>query len=179
MRQQTIKLSAMNSSLTDAVVFLADETQTEAIAQRFASALGVLREDILAQGFNLRLTGDLGAGKTTFTRALLRALGVAGRVRSPTFELVEEYDVLDGCVFYHFGFYRFESPREFEEAGFRDMFGSGRITACEWSEKAADYLPAADLEITLTVDKAARRAHLAALSDAGKEVLNEVLGHAA
>ena len=140
MRQQTIKLSAMNSSLTDAVVFLADETQTEAIAQRFASALGVLREDILAQGFNLRLTGDLGAGKTTFTRALLRALGVAGRVRSPTFELVEEYDVLDGCVFYHFDFYRFESPREFEEAGFRDMFGSGRITACEWSEKAADYL---------------------------------------
>ena len=144
MRQQTIKLSAMNSSLTDAVVFLADETQTEA-----------------------------------FTRALLRALGVAGRVRSPTFELVEEYDVLDGCVFYHFDFYRFESPREFEEAGFRDMFGSGRITACEWSEKAADYLPAADLEITLTVDKAARRAHLAALSDAGKKVLNEVLGHAA
>ena len=180
LRPQIIKLRAMNPSPTDAVVILADEAQTEAIAQKFASAFVALREHILKQGFNLRLTGDLGAGKTTFTRALLRSLGVTGRVRSPTFELVEEYDVLEGCVFYHFDFYRFESPREFAEAGFRDMFGSARITACEWSEKAADYLPAADMEITLTVDSDnARRARLWAASAAGKALLTEVQSHAA
>ena len=164
----------MTTSTSDTLIFLSEEAQTEALARSFAAALAQGRESIVLQGFNLRLTGDLGAGKTTFTRALLRALGVRGRVRSPTFELLEEYDVLEGIPFYHFDFYRFESPREFEEAGFREMFGPGRITACEWSEKAADYLPAADLEMTLVVQDEGRSARLCALSALASAMVSDV-----
>ncbi|MCF0253728.1 MAG: tRNA (adenosine(37)-N6)-threonylcarbamoyltransferase complex ATPase subunit type 1 TsaE [Duodenibacillus sp.] len=154
---------------------LASEEDTGRLARALAAALAARAGAVARSGFNLRLTGDLGAGKTALTRAMLRALGVAGRVRSPTFELVEDYDVLDGAAFHHFDFYRFASPEEFEEAGFRDLFGPGRVTACEWSEKAGPYLPAADLEIELTVQGAGRRARVAALSALGEEVLAEAL----
>ena len=159
---------------TSLELVFADESQTQAFAVRLAKALAEHADDVARSGFNLRLTGDLGAGKTTLTRALLRALGVGGRVRSPTFELVEEYDVLDGLSFYHFDFYRFESPCEFEDAGFRALFGAGRITVCEWSERAGAYLPAADLEITLTVEGLARRARIAAAGRLGEYIASEV-----
>ncbi len=173
-RVAAVKLWPMNSSLSDALIFLADEAQTAALAGRFCAAISGLHDEIVREGLNLRLTGDLGAGKTTFTRALLRALGVTGRVRSPTFELVEEYDVPEGCVFYHFDFYRFEDPREFEDAGFREMFGPSRITVCEWSEKAGEYLPEADLEMTIKVEDAGRRVHVCAHSALGMKLLDEV-----
>lgn len=160
-------------SLTRTLVF-ADEAQTQAFAVQIARALQARVDDVRQRGFNLRLTGDLGAGKTTLTRALLRALGVTGRVRSPTFELVEEYDVLGNVHFYHFDFYRFEDPVEFEEAGFRDMFGAGCITVCEWSEKAGEFLPAADVELTLTVDGTARRVVLLAASEIGSTIANAI-----
>lgn len=128
------------------------EDDTVAFAQSLAQAMMQTRSALFDQGLNLRLTGDLGAGKTTFTRALLRALGVSGRVKSPTFELVQSYDVLDGIVVHHFDFYRFEDPSEFEQAGFRDDFGPGAVTVTEWSEKAEPYLPAADMEFIITID---------------------------
>lgn len=156
-------------TLTTTLVF-ADEAQTQAFAMQIARALQAKADDVRRFGFNLRLTGDLGAGKTTLTRALLRALGVTGRVRSPTFELVEEYDVLENVHFYHFDFYRFEDPVEFEEAGFRDMFGAGCITVCEWSEKAGSFLPAADIELTLTVQGLSRQAVLSAQTEIGQAV---------
>ena len=81
----------------------------------------------------------------------MRHLGVTGRVKSPTFELVSDYDVLDGIAFHHFDFYRFESPIEFDEAGFRDLFGPGSITASEWSDKAGEFLPSADLELVIAI----------------------------
>ena len=167
-----------NEIFLPTVVSLPLPEDTDRLGRAISVALRTRADELRRTGLAVRLEGDLGAGKTSLVRAVLRGLGWEGAVKSPTFSLLETYAV-EGLEFNHFDFYRFESPREFEEAGFRDMFGSGRITACEWSEKAADYLPAADLEITLTVDKAARRAHLAALSDAGKKVLNEVLGHAA
>lgn len=150
---------------------LEDEAQTGNLAKLFAKAFNDLKEPISHSGFNLRLTGDLGAGKTTFTRALLRALGFAGRVKSPTFELLNEYSVLETITLRHFDFYRFESPIEFEEAGFRDLFGAGAICVTEWSNKAAGFLPHADIEMTLTIDGLARNATLASGTDAGLTLL--------
>jgi tRNA threonylcarbamoyladenosine biosynthesis protein TsaE len=151
-----------------------DEDATVSFARSLAQALAHIHPLIRTKGFNLRLTGDLGAGKTTLTRALLRALGVTGRVKSPTFELVSDYTVLGDIEFHHFDFYRFESPVEFEDAGFRDLFGSGRITACEWSDKAAPYLPEADLEIVLTIQGEGRTAKLTAMTDTAMTVLQEI-----
>ena len=127
----------------------------------------------VAPGELYGIIGPDGAGKTTFTRALLRACGVTGRVRSPTFELVEDYEIGRALEFHHFDFYRFESPEEFDEAGFRELFGPGMVTACEWSDKAAPYLPEADLEITLAVEGLSRHAKLAAYSNLGRLVLAE------
>ena len=97
---------------------LPDEASTESLGKRLAEAVLKHSKEITDRGLNIRLQGTLGAGKTTLTRALLRALGFSGRVRSPTFTLVETYSV-QGLAINHFDFYRFESPEEFEEAGFR------------------------------------------------------------
>ena len=83
---------------------LADETATTALAARLAHAVLRHVDAVRADGFNLRLNGNLGAGKTTFTRAFLRALNFTGRVKSPTFELVEDYDIAPGVVLHHFDF---------------------------------------------------------------------------
>ena len=155
-------------------VRLSEEAQTVRFAEHLADALTHVREAICQSGFNLRLTGDLGAGKTTLTRALLRHLGVTGRVKSPTFELVSDYDVLDGIAFHHFDFYRFESPIEFDEAGFRDLFGPGSITASEWSDKAGEFLPSADLELVIAICGTERDVTLKAYSMAGHRVLEEL-----
>lgn len=151
-----------------------NEDATVSFARRLAQALGHVHSEILEKGLNLRLTGDLGAGKTTLTRALLRALGVTGRVKSPTFELVSDYTVLGGIEFHHFDFYRFESPVEFEDAGFRDLFGPTRIAASEWSEKAVPYLPQADIEIALAIEGDSRTATLKAFSPLGRTVVQEI-----
>ena len=147
-------------------VFFETQADTEAFARRVAQALLAHESDIAQHG--------LGAGKTTFTRALLRACGVTGRVRSPTFELVEDYEIGKTLAFHHFDFYRFESAEEFDEAGFRELFGPGMVTACEWSEKAAPYLPDADLEISLSVKDLSRDASLKAYTPLGRVVLMEV-----
>lgn len=104
----------------------------------------------------------------------MRACGVSGRVRSPTFELVEDYEIGATLAFHHFDFYRFESAEEFDEAGFRELFGPGMVTACEWSEKAAPYLPQADLEISLRVQNLSREATLKAFTPLGRTILAEV-----
>lgn len=103
----------------------------------------------------LELHGPLGAGKTTFVRHLLRALGVAGTVKSPTYTLLEPY-VADarhgGFAIAHCDFYRFDDPSEWEDAGFRDVFSAPGLTLVEWPEKAAGLLPAPDLSIWIDPD---------------------------
>ena len=96
----------------------------------------------------LTLRGDLGAGKTTFTRHLLHALGVQGRIKSPTYAVMETYDV--GWPVAHFDFYRFADPQEWEDAGFRDVFAAAGLKICEWPEKAHGLLPAPDLALHLS-----------------------------
>lgn len=142
---------------------------------RLGAALGqqfLRRSSLLASnGLNMRLDGTLGAGKTSLVRALIRELGWSGPVKSPTFSLVETYLLL-GRPFNHFDFYRFEDPMEFEDAGFRDLFGPGMICATEWTEKAEPFVPAPDLSISLFHEGLGRRAELTAHTPAGEAVLS-------
>lgn len=105
----------------------------------------------------IELSGDLGAGKTTFVRHLLGSLGVTGRVKSPTYAVIEPYTLPPstaheaGLTISHFDFFRFNDPREWEEAGFRDIFASPGLKLVEWPEKAGAYLPRPDLQIAIEV----------------------------
>jgi tRNA threonylcarbamoyladenosine biosynthesis protein TsaE len=119
------------------------------------------------------LKGDLGAGKTTMVRGMLRALGVQDRVKSPTYTLVEVY-VVSKLNFYHFDFYRFRDPNEFLESGFRDYFGGEATCLVEWPEKALGLLPQADVEIELTVAAEGRDCQLSAYSEIGEKCLTKL-----
>jgi tRNA threonylcarbamoyladenosine biosynthesis protein TsaE len=128
------------------------EEDTRAFAERLAAHPQV------AAAF-IALHGDLGAGKTTLVRHLLRALGAQGRIKSPTYAVVEPYE-LPGQPAWHFDFYRFDDPREWEDAGFRDVFAGPGLKLAEWPEKAAGLLPVPDLDI-----------HIALAEDGHRDVL--------
>lgn len=121
----------------------------------------------------LHLRGDLGAGKTTLVRGLLRALGYAGRVKSPSYALVEPYKV-SSLHFYHFDFYRFKDRSEWLSSGFREYFNPDSVCVVEWPEKAGDLLAAPDLEIRLLFAGEGRRAVLEARSLAGEAWLSSL-----
>ncbi|AVS87796.1 tRNA (adenosine(37)-N6)-threonylcarbamoyltransferase complex ATPase subunit type 1 TsaE [Paracidovorax avenae] len=121
----------------------------------FARALAA--QPALANAF-VTLHGDLGAGKTTFVRHLLRALGVQGRIKSPTYAVVEPHDTAAGPA-WHFDFYRFGDPREWEDAGFRDIFAGPGLKLAEWPEKATGLLPAADLVLQIEASPPANGAY--------------------
>ncbi len=155
------------------------EAATEAFANSFAGALQA--QPGLRNCF-VELSGDLGAGKTTLVRHVLRALGVAGRIKSPTYAVVEPYRVTlqdEGQTplnIWHFDFYRFSDPREWEDAGFRDIFASPGLKMAEWPDKAASLLPRADLVIAIDVlTDGSRRVTLSAQSTAGAALLKATL----
>jgi tRNA threonylcarbamoyladenosine biosynthesis protein TsaE len=125
-----------------------DEAACAATAQALAQALAALPAPLDAF---ISLQGGLGAGKTTLARHLLRALGVQGRIKSPTFAVVEPYDTPLGPAL-HFDFYRFEHLREWEDAGFRDAFAAPGLKLTEWSERVQALLPTADLALHLQPD---------------------------
>ena len=102
------------------------------------------------------LSGELGSGKTTLVRGLLRALGYEGRVKSPTYTLVELYSV-SRLNLYHFDFYRFKNRAEWLSSGFRDYFNPESVCVVEWPERAGDLLPPADLGIRLEISGLGRR----------------------
>jgi tRNA threonylcarbamoyladenosine biosynthesis protein TsaE len=142
---------------------LPDEAATMALGARLAVAL--------QGGLAIWLQGNLGAGKTTLVRGLLRGLGYEGKVKSPTYTLVEPY-VISGLYLYHFDLYRFVDPEEWEAAGFRDYFNPESVCLIEWPEKAGDLLPPADIEISLEPSGAGRVATLTAGTELGKQCLN-------
>jgi tRNA threonylcarbamoyladenosine biosynthesis protein TsaE len=122
----------------------------------------------------VQLIGDLGAGKTTLVRATLRALGHAGRVRSPTYTLVEPYSLatdLGPLDVYHFDLYRFVDPAEWADAGFREYFDTGAICLVEWPQKAGGLLGVPDLEFTLEPEGEGRVLIARAFSETGKTCL--------
>jgi tRNA threonylcarbamoyladenosine biosynthesis protein TsaE len=115
----------------------------------------------------LHLRGDLGAGKTTVVRGLLRALGHTGRVKSPTYTLVEPYE-LSSLHFYHFDFYRLKDRSEWSQAGFREYFNAHAMCVVEWPERAGDLLRLPDVEVQLDFNGDARLARLTAHGAAGE-----------
>jgi tRNA threonylcarbamoyladenosine biosynthesis protein TsaE len=123
----------------------------------------------------LELEGPLGAGKTTLVRHLLRALGVSGRIKSPTYAVVEPYEVMHAgqpLVISHFDFYRFTDPREWEDAGFREIFTSPGLKLCEWAENAGPLRPRADLLLRIEPqDDDSRRVTALAFSPVGQALL--------
>jgi tRNA threonylcarbamoyladenosine biosynthesis protein TsaE len=141
----------------------------EAACAAFASALAARPA---LRGAFVELHGPLGAGKTTFVRHLLRALGVQGRIKSPTYTVMEPY-ALPGLTVSHFDFYRFNDPREWLEAGFRDVFSEPGLKLAEWPEKAQGLLPLADLQLHIEPGTAEdRRVQLHALTPRGLELLS-------
>jgi tRNA threonylcarbamoyladenosine biosynthesis protein TsaE len=134
---------------------LPDPAATDALGAALARALP--RES----GLVITLEGDLGAGKTSLVRAMLRALGHRGPVKSPTYALVELYKLSSLC-FYHFDFYRFTDPEEFVDAGLADYFLADAVCCVEWPDKAHGVLPAADLCVRFAIEPGANPAMAAA-----------------
>lgn len=145
--------------------FLPDEAAT--------LALGAALARVLEPGAVVYLDGDLGAGKTTLVRGVLRALGHAGAVKSPTYTLVEVYK-LSRLDLHHFDFYRFHDPREWIDAGFRESFNGRIVSLIEWPRKAGGLLPPADLEIGLEPSLTGRSASLRSSSPSGERMLERL-----
>jgi tRNA threonylcarbamoyladenosine biosynthesis protein TsaE len=140
------------------------EDATQAFALQWASCAAI------GHAF-IALHGDLGAGKTTLVRHLLKALGVQGRIKSPTYAVVEPYE-LPALNIWHFDFYRFADPLEWEDAGFRDLFASTGLKLAEWPEKAAAMLPVADVDLHIrTLDNATREVTLTPHTPVGLALL--------
>lgn len=124
-----------------------------------------------ASGLVIWLEGELGAGKTALVRATLRALGHAGPVKSPTFTLLELYKV-SSLYCYHFDFYRFNEPREFQDAGLGEYFDGRAVCFVEWPDKAAGFVPAADLRIRLVHAGDGRELTITAKNNRGQSCLD-------
>lgn len=146
-------------------IFLPDEAATRALGAGLAQSI--------EPGLLVYLHGDLGSGKTTLARGLLRALGHTGRVKSPTYALVEVYTI-SRLNLYHFDFYRFRDPKEWRDAGFSEYFNDSSVCLVEWPEKAAGLLPPADLDIALEFAGDGRDLSIRAGTESGKACLDRL-----
>jgi tRNA threonylcarbamoyladenosine biosynthesis protein TsaE len=147
----------MSSKVAQAV-FLGDEASME--------AFGATLADFIANGALVTLSGNLGAGKTTLTRGFMHAIGHMGAVKSPTYTLVEPYEI-NGRSVMHFDLYRLSNPEELEFLGFRDYLDGSTTCLIEWPEKAIGFLPEPDLAISINVVKDGRQISWKSFSEKG------------
>lgn len=148
--------------MTELTFFLKNEDDTIAVGQKLARHVQA--------PLTLYLTGDLGAGKTTLSRGLIQGLGHQGAVKSPTYTLVEPYE-LDGVEVYHFDLYRLNDPEELEFMGIRDYFTHKSLCIVEWPDKGEGLLPDADIHLHLSYANTGREIQIQALSESGKKLL--------
>ena len=142
---------------------LADEAATLEAGRQFARQLSA--------GMTIYLHGDLGAGKTTFVRGVLQGLGYQGKVKSPTYTLVEPY-AFDGLNLYHFDLYRFVDEYEWDEAGFSEYFNATSVCMVEWPQKAGTLLPAPAVDVALTLSLRAEQVTGRTLTIAARKSLS-------
>ncbi len=140
-----------------------------------AAAMEALGAQLAAAGTTgiVYLNGELGAGKTTLARGFLRALGYEGRVRSPTYTLVEPY-LFDAGTVYHLDLYRLSDARELEDLGLRDLLAEQALLLVEWPERGSGVLPAADLQVCIEHRDEGRRVTLEAATAAGQTLINQL-----
>jgi tRNA threonylcarbamoyladenosine biosynthesis protein TsaE len=146
----------------------------EAATLHFAAAIA----QAIQPNLTIYLHGDLGAGKTTLVRGLVHALGYVGKVKSPTYTLVESYEVASASAaklkIYHFDLYRFNDAEEWEEAGFREYFNADSVCLIEWPEKAEGILPTPDIDITFAIINEGRKLSISAYSTLGQQFLKAI-----
>lgn len=149
--------------------YLDDESATQAFGELLARATAQAEPPYRTLGGRLYLTGDLGAGKTSLARALIRAYGHQGAVKSPTYTLVEPYELTNGSL-YHFDLYRLSDPEEVEFLGVFDYFDEANLCLVEWAERGKGMIPGPDLELTLTSEGVGRRIAWTAYSAHGERI---------
>lgn len=144
---------------------LSDDIATVTMGNRIAA--------IIEQGAVIYLHGDLGAGKTTFTRGIVQGFGHTGKVKSPTYTLVEPYE-LERANVYHFDLYRLGDPEELEYMGIRDYFSAQAICVVEWPEKGGEFIPVPDLNITLSYVGDERSIVINSASERGSVIIEKL-----
>jgi tRNA threonylcarbamoyladenosine biosynthesis protein TsaE len=157
---------------------LPDEHATDRLGQALAHLAAALKPDALGKllpgpsaGGRIYLKGDLGSGKTALVRAFLRQCSISGRIKSPSYALLESYKV-SNLYFYHLDFYRFSENADWLDAGFRDLFKSNALILIEWPERAGNLLSDPDLLIELSYAGSGRIATLSAYSEKGLSWIN-------
>lgn len=147
-------------------IFLADENDTLKLGERFAQ--------LISPPLIIWLEGDLGAGKTTFTRGLLNALGYNGAVKSPTYNIVETYP-FKGFNLHHFDLYRFQNPEEWLDAGLDELITADSIILIEWPQLGGDLAPPADIILNITISSSGRTVQINAVTAHGINILNKII----
>ncbi|MDB2650212.1 tRNA (adenosine(37)-N6)-threonylcarbamoyltransferase complex ATPase subunit type 1 TsaE [Porticoccaceae bacterium] len=149
-------------------ILLEDEQKMQAFGEKIAQVIGQINAPLL-----ILLNGDLGAGKTTLSRGILYGLGHRGSVKSPTYTLVEPYDLEIGKVF-HFDLYRLVDPEELYDIGFNDYLTESQLCMIEWPDKGGSLLPKADISLQINSNGTGRQVILTAQTSLGSQCVNEL-----